>query len=156
MTLACALASCSPPADGATKQPSAAGPQLIAASGAGEVAPVVAAALTRAKAQQTRLVVYVGAAWCEPCRYFHDAVAKGELESALPGTQFLEFDYDRSKDALVRAGYVSQLIPLFALPNADGTASARRIEGSIKGPTAVRENLLPRLSALLAGETTSL
>ena len=54
------------------------------------------------------------------------------------------------RDALQRAGYISTLIPLFAFPNPDGTASERRIEGSIKGPDAVAQNLLPRLKALLA------
>jgi hypothetical protein len=65
--------------------------------------------------------------------------------------RFLEFDYDRSHEALERAGYMSTLIPLFAVPNSDGTASQRRMEGSIKGSTAVAANLLPRLKALLAG-----
>jgi thiol-disulfide isomerase/thioredoxin len=154
--LGCLVASCSRPAAGGKKhQPER--PQLIAApSGASEVAPVVVAELVKANARHATLLVYVGASWCEPCRRFHDALAAGELDAALPDLWFLEFDYDHSHDALSRAGYVSALIPLFALPNRDGTASKRRIEGSIKGPSSVAQNLLPRLKALLAGDTNAL
>jgi thiol-disulfide isomerase/thioredoxin len=139
------LATCTPP----RADPR---PQLIAApSDATDLPPLIATELAQAKAQHATLLVYVGASWCEPCRRFHDALQTGELDTALPHLRFLEFDHDRSKQALARAGYSSQLIPLFALPNADGTASGRRIEGSIKGPTAVGQNLLPRLKELLAG-----
>jgi hypothetical protein len=93
--------------------------------------------------------VYVGATWCEPCRRFHDALRAGELDGQLSGVRFLEYDSDVDRAALSGAGYVSKLIPLFNVPKPDGTASERRIEGSIKGPTAVRDNLLPRLKALL-------
>jgi thiol-disulfide isomerase/thioredoxin len=92
----------------------------------------------------------VGASWCEPCRRFHDALASGQLDTELRGVRFLEFDSDQAKEALARAGYQSKLIPLFAVPRADGTASEQRIEGSIKGESAVTSNLLPRLRDMLA------
>lgn len=111
---------------------------------------MIATELRKARAQHATLLVYVGASWCEPCRRFHDALRAGELDATLPNLQFLEFDYDQRRDALARAGYVSPLIPLFAIPKDDGTASARRIEGSIKGPAAVTQNLVPRLQAMLA------
>ena len=41
------------------------------------------------------------------------------------------------------------MIPLFALPGADGRASGKQIEGSVKGEAAVGE-ISPRLAALLA------
>jgi thiol-disulfide isomerase/thioredoxin len=151
--LGCSLASCSTPAAKSGRKHEPARPQLIPAiADASDVAPGVVAELERARAAQATLLVYVGASWCEPCRRFHDALAAGELDLALTDARFLEFDYDRSHEALARAGYVSTLIPLFVLPMADGKASERRIEGSIKGPSAVAQNLLPRLKTLLAGE----
>ena len=45
-------------------------------------------------------------------------------------------------------GYASEMIPLFALPAADGKASGKAIQGSIKGDGAVG-NLVPRLIELL-------
>ena len=42
------------------------------------------------------------------------------------------------------------LIPLFALPKSDGTASNRHIEGAVKGEDAVA-HITPRLRALLDG-----
>jgi hypothetical protein len=60
------------------------------------------------------------------------------------------FDNDRDGDALEKAGYHSQLIPLFVLPNADGTSSGKQIEGSVKGADAVKQ-ISPRLEALLGG-----
>jgi hypothetical protein len=117
-----------------------------------DLAPFIASELARSTLTQPRLLVYVGASWCEPCQRFHAALSAGQLDRELAGVRFLEFDYDKSSAALKRAGYVSRLIPLFALPGPDGRASERQIEGSIKGASAVAENLLPRLRALLAGD----
>ncbi len=94
------------------------------------------------------LVVYVGASWCEPCRYFHQTAARGDLDREFPNLTLLEFDLDEAKEALSSAGYISQLIPLFAVPAPDGRASAHTFEGSIKGEGAVA-NLTPRLRELL-------
>jgi hypothetical protein len=94
------------------------------------------------------LVVYVGASWCEPCRRFHEAALGGELDQSFPGLTLLEFDLDRDRERLAAAGYVSKYIPLFAVPEADGSASGKQIEGAIKGEGAV-EFIEPRLRALL-------
>lgn len=96
------------------------------------------------------LLVYVGAPWCEPCRYFHEAAAAGKLDEAFPGLVLLELNADHDADRLAAAGYRSRLIPLFALPGPDGSASGKQMEGSIKGDGAVAE-ITPRLRALLAG-----
>ena len=101
--------------------------------------------------QGKQLVVYVGASWCEPCRRFHDAAVAGQLDTVFPGVRMLAFDADRDAQALAHAGYTSNLIPLFALPNPDGTASDRRIEGSIKGEGAVGQ-IVPRLQQMLDGK----
>ena len=105
-----------------------------------------------ADASGKRVIVYVGASWCEPCKRFHKALESGQLDEALAGTQFLEFDADDDRGELKAAGYVSKFIPLFSVPDQSGHASGRAIEGSIKGENAVRENLVPRLLALLDGK----
>ena len=115
------------------------------------VAPFVAREVTDAQHGGYNLLVYVGAIWCEPCQRFHAAVEAGEFDAILPRAHLVEFDLDHDKDALTAAGYSSNLIPLFCIPKTDGTASSRRIEGSIKGPDAVGQNLIPRLRAFLAG-----
>lgn len=123
--------------------------ETVAAAPEGEVQEVVRQEVARARAEGRPLLVYVGAAWCEPCQRFHDAARAGQLDRAFPGLRLLEFDKDRDGDRLEKAGYRSRLIPLLALPRADGTASGEQIEGSIKGAGAV-DNLTPRLQALLA------
>jgi hypothetical protein len=115
------------------------------------VAPFVAREITDAQHGGYNLLVYVGAVWCEPCQQFHAAVEAGEFDAILPRAHLVEFDLDHDKDALSSAGYSSNMIPLFCIPKTDGTASSRRIEGSIKGPDAVGQNLIPRLRAFLAG-----
>ena len=115
------------------------------------VAPFVAREVAEAQKGGWNVLVYVGATWCEPCQRFHAATLAGEFDEILPRAHILEFDLDRDKDALAAAGYSSQLIPLFCVPKVDGTASDRRIEGSIKGAEAVGQNLIPRLRAFLAG-----
>jgi thiol-disulfide isomerase/thioredoxin len=114
----------------------------------GELAPVVAKQYAASKAEGRRLVVYVGATWCEPCQRLHQAVEQGQLDRDFPDLDLLAFDADLDGERLEWAGYHSDLIPLLALPNADGKASARKLEGSIKGDGAVG-NLAPRLRALL-------
>jgi thiol:disulfide interchange protein len=107
-----------------------------------------------ADASGERVLVYVGATWCEPCKRFHKALESGQLDEALAGTKFIEFDADRDRAELREAGYDSKYIPLFSVPDQSGHASGRAIEGSIKGEAAVRENLVPRLLALLDGKPT--
>jgi thiol-disulfide isomerase/thioredoxin len=108
----------------------------------------IAREATRAKADGKKLVVYVGAPWCEPCVRFHDAAAAGKLDRDFPDLRLLELDRDRDQAELGKAGCLSQMIPLFARPTPEGRCSERSIEGSIKGEGAVAE-ITPRLRALL-------
>jgi hypothetical protein len=117
----------------------------------GAIEPWVQEQVELADAAHLRVLVYVGASWCEPCQRFHKAVQDGELNGPLSGLRFLEFDHDRDSSALRVAGYSYQYIPVLALPDPDGRNHGRMISGSIKGPDAVKENLVPRLQALLAG-----
>lgn len=120
-------------------------------AGEGEVDAVVRQALAATTAAGDRVVVYVGASWCEPCEAFHHAVERGELDDALAGVRFVEFDSDRDGDRLQAAGYGGRLIPRFVVPEADGRGSERRMEGGIKGDGAV-EHIMARLRPLLARE----
>lgn len=145
---------CSKPEPEAVKpEPPAAKPavvpvELVKTTG-DDVAETVRREVARAKADKRDLLVYVGATWCEPCQYFHKAAAAGELDAVFPGLRLVEFDLDRDRDSLIRAGYISKLIPQFTLPRDDGTSSGEQIEGSIKGPRAVQQ-ITPRLKALLS------
>ena len=121
----------------------------VPAPSSGPVGPIVRDEIAREAAEKGRVIVYVGAAWCEPCQRFHQAAAHGELDHAFSGLTVLEFDLDRDSERLVSAGYESRYIPLFALPARDGTASGKQIEGAIKGDGAVAF-IVPRLKDLLA------
>jgi hypothetical protein len=123
--------------------------EIVAAPAGDDAAALVRAELERARSDGRDLVVYVGATWCEPCTRFHEAAAAGQLDRTFPGLRLLEFDHDRDEPRLQAAGYTSRMIPLFALPGADGRASGKQIEGSVKGEAAVGE-ISPRLAALLA------
>lgn len=114
----------------------------------GDVAGVVRKAREQARAAGRTLVVYVGATWCEPCQYFHQAAGKGELDQSFPNLTLLEFDLDADRGRLERAGYLSSFVPLFVLPDDDGRPSSKRFEGSVKGPRAVAD-ITPKLRALL-------
>ncbi len=130
-------------------RPPAAGRVALIEAPAGPVGPIVRASAENAARENRKLVVYVGAGWCEPCQRFHLAAARGELDGALAGVALLEFDLDRDGERLASAGYLSKYIPLFALPSPDGSASGKQVEGGIKGEGAVGF-ILPRLQALLA------
>ena len=79
---------------------------------------------------------------------FHKAAESGQLDAEFGKLRLLVFDLDRDGDALAKANYKSELIPLFALPNPDGTSSGKQIEGSIKGDGAVAQ-ISPRLHELV-------
>lgn len=95
-----------------------------------------------------RLVVYVGAVWCEPCEFFLKALKAGGLPPSLADLRFLKFDHDADEQRLLEAGYGGEMIPRFVRPDALGRATVRRFEGSVKGPAAM-ENIVPRLEKIL-------
>lgn len=129
------------------------GPRFVRGpTGGAPVAPFIRTQAQRSLQEKRLALVYVGATWCEPCQRFHDAVEAGRLDASFPRLDLIEFDLDVDRDALRDAGYESRLIPLFAVPGADGRASPRRMSGSIKGPKAVDSNLVPRLRKLLQAE----
>ncbi|HTQ02568.1 MAG TPA: thioredoxin [Polyangiaceae bacterium] len=115
------------------------------------VEPFIQEQVELSAASGARTLVYVGAPWCEPCQRFHAAVVNGELDTLLAGAHLLEFDADQYRDALHRAGYAYEFVPVIAIPGADGRSSGRILSGSIAGPSAVPGDLVPRLRALLAG-----
>jgi len=121
----------------------------IVHAGAGDVAVIVAAEVARAAAAHRKVIVDVGAAWCEPCQRFQAAVEHGELDDSFSDLTIVEFTLPDDEKRLQAAGYKSQYIPLFAVPGADGRASGKQIEGSIKGPQAVQQ-ISPRLRDLLS------
>jgi thiol-disulfide isomerase/thioredoxin len=123
--------------------------RVTSAPAEGEVDAIVRAVMTQASADRRRVVVYVGASWCEPCQRFHQAAEGGELDGTFPDVDLVGFDADRDSERLASAGYVSQLIPLLALPGPDGRASGKQVEGGIKGDGAVR-SIVPRLRQMLA------
>ncbi|HZF50240.1 MAG TPA: thioredoxin [Polyangiaceae bacterium] len=122
--------------------------EIIEAPDEDDTAGLARRELARAKADGRTLLVYVGATWCEPCERFHNAAKAGELDAALPGIRLLEFDLDRDRDRLQKAGYGSKMIPLFAIPREDGMGTGAQIEGGLKGDRAV-PNLTTRLLRLL-------
>jgi len=116
----------------------------------GVVSTIMAAQLERSKAEHRRVLLYAGASWCEPCRFFHEAVDRGELTGKLGALDLVAFDAQVDAERMLLSGYESQFIPLFAVPNPDGKASGRHIEGASKGAAAVNDDLVPRLKQLLA------
>lgn len=114
----------------------------------GEVPPIVVEALAQTARERRTLLVYAGATWCEPCQRFHQAALHGELDADFPSLTVLEFDIDRDRERLAQAGYTAKYIPLFVLPQTDGTASHQMSSGGIKGEGAVAD-LVPRLKQLL-------
>lgn len=112
-----------------------------------QLAGVVAQQQKASAALGRTLVVFVGAPWCEPCRHFHEAAAQGRLDADFGDVDLLVFDAGPDAERLLLAGYESRLIPLLVVPGADGRASDRRMEGSVKGDAVA--DMTPRPKALL-------
>ncbi|MBL8741598.1 MAG: thioredoxin family protein [Myxococcales bacterium] len=124
-------------------------PELVkVADGTTDGPAFIKAELERADRDGAKVVIYIGAEWCEPCQRFHQALKRGELDKDLPNVRFLDFDFDKHGTLLDQAGCVSKLIPLFARPTPDGKCGDQRTEGGIKGDGAVG-HLVPRLRRIL-------
>lgn len=147
VALACA---CSGSSDNAEPSAHHGKLELVDAPATRDVGAYLTPLIARAKADHKQLVVYVGATWCEPCRYFHAAAAAGQLDDAFGDLRVIVFDFDRDQNPLSDAGYRTAMVPLFAMPNDDGRASGRQIEGSIKGEGSVAQ-ISPRLRTLVDG-----
>ncbi|MFO0614501.1 MAG: thioredoxin family protein [Polyangiaceae bacterium] len=93
--------------------------------------------LARAKADQKKLVLYVGAKWCEPCNNFHEATDRGELDEAFPDLRLVAFDHDDEASAISALGCDSNYIPMFSVPDEEGRCTRRQIQGGIKGANNV-------------------
>ncbi len=139
-----------PPNTDSTAPSAPPGVRFIAAAADGDAATLVRAARARAAREGRVLLVYVGATWCEPCQHFHHAVEAHQLDESFPRLTLVEFDLDRDRARLGPAGYLSQSIPLFAVPGPDGRSSGRHMEGSVQGEGSVQE-IVPRLRALIGG-----
>ncbi len=121
---------------------------VITRAPGGDAARVIKSAAAQAEADHRRLLVYIGAVWCEPCQRFHRAAERGELDSHFPDVTLLEFDLDADGSRLTPAGYHPPFIPYFGVPDDSGRATSAGMSGSIKGDGAV-ENIVPRLNELL-------
>ncbi len=127
-------------------------PRFVAAAEGADVAEEVRNVV--AASADEKVIVYVGASWCGPCQAFHAALERGELDEALAGVKFLEYDADRDRERLELAGYGGRLIPRFAMPGPDGKFGGEKIEGGIKGDGAV-EHIMKRLLPLLGADAPS-
>jgi thiol-disulfide isomerase/thioredoxin len=117
----------------ACKGSAPAGVELVDAPAAtADVAAAVRDAMHAAADRHRRLVVYVGATWCEPCEQFHAAAVAHQLDAEFPDLTLIVFDLDRSGPALERSGYQSELIPLFVVPEPDGRGGTHRVSGGVK------------------------
>ena len=114
-----------------------------------DVNGIVKKARETAAANGRDLVVYVGAKWCEPCQRFHQAAERGELDEQFPNLTIMDFDVDEDRERLLTAGYESKFLPFFVVPDANGRATDKRFEGSVKGNGAVT-NITPRLRQILS------
>ena len=109
---------------------------------------MIEASGARAAQEGKKLVVYIGATWCEPCHAWHEALKNGTA-GPLPAVQFLEFDLDRDAEALAKAGYSTRVVPYFARPGRDGRASSVQFAGVRKGGDYVAE-IRARVTEMLA------
>jgi len=124
-------------------------PKMQPGAPSGPVASFVQRVAKRAATSNEKVIVYVGAKWCEPCQRFKKALYAGELnDRGLSGVRFVEYDYDRDAERLAPAGYKTRYLPLFAVPKADGSTSEHRFMGARKGPGAV-DFIVPRLTAIM-------
>lgn len=145
VALSLVLAACQP--GGGAKSGAGKRAELVSA-GPGAIAPLLQLAADQARTDARRLVVYVGASWCEPCRYFLDAVAADALPDRFSDLRFIKFDFDVDERRLQEAGLGGQMLPRFVLIGPQGQATDRSFEGSIKGPQAI-DDLIAKLDTLL-------
>lgn len=105
----------------------------------GDLPSLVRAANVRAKEEHRTLVVYVGADWCPPCKAFHEALVKGDLDEKFPNMTVLMVDLDANRERVLAAGYGSKFIPFFAVPGPDGRKAKGFEVSTLKKDQAMAE-----------------
>jgi thiol-disulfide isomerase/thioredoxin len=114
----------------------------------GDVADLIRAGRAEAKAHGRKMLVYIGATWCEPCQRFHQAAERGELDDKFPTLSLLVFDLDADRSRLSAALFGPGYVPYFGVPDEQGHGTSNALAGSIKGEGAV-DNIAPRLAELV-------
>ena len=126
------------------------GPEWVVIENVSNVAKAVLKEMQQATKDGKKLVVYVGARWCKPCKDFDTAAKQPDFGSEIDHIRLMKFDWDRHQTALNRANYGSQYLPLFVLPGPDGKGSKERFFGGrFKGKAGVAD-LKKRLAELVA------
>jgi len=95
----------------------------------GELLPLLAAQVERAKGKGLVPIVEFYADWCPPCRAFQQALEHPRMREALRGTLLIKVNAEDWQDKMKGTGYVVRSIPLFVLPNADGRPSDKILDG---------------------------
>jgi len=132
----------------AAPSPASTRPEVLDAPAAGDVVQLVKAEQLRAQHDGRRLVIYVSAAWCGPCKVFQKALDAGELDAYFPNLRLMKFDSDRDNERLAYGEYDGAYIPRFVVPGPDGYASGKRFEGGINGEGGIA-HIGRQLQALL-------
>ena len=104
----------------------ATGPEWVIVDNVSKVAEAVLKESQQATKDGKKLVVYVSAVWCKPCKDFSEATKRAGFGSELNHIRLMKFDWDRHQTPLARAGYGSQFLPLFVVPGPDGKASEKQ------------------------------
>jgi thiol-disulfide isomerase/thioredoxin len=114
----------------------------------GDVSTLIRTGREQAKAHGRKLLVYIGATWCEPCQRFHQAAEAGLLDDKFPTLSLLVFDSDADEKRLHAALFGPGYLPYFGVPDEAGHGTSTVVSGSVKGDGAV-DNITPRLLELI-------
>lgn len=117
----------------------------------GALQELVKAEVGKAAAKAQRPVVYLGAAWCDPCvalkKHRHDPL----MTDAMRGAYVIEIDLDDWKLEDMKAlGFRTGVVPIFHAVNSEGRATGPAVDGSSWGAN-VPASMAPPLKKFFAG-----
>jgi len=102
----------------------------------------------RAAEQGLKPVLYIGASWCQPCKFLKEHRDDPRVASALRGTYTIEIDFDDWTVAeLSASGYGVQAVPVFFAIGAGGKAAGPKLDGGAWGGASPEANPEARIDA---------
>lgn len=136
---------------GSSSQPASAPASITLAPAQGELATLLQAEATKARARNLKPFAELRADWCGPCKELEASMEDPRMADAFIGTYLIRLDADAWGGKLGAAGLDSGSIPAFFEIGDDGKPTGRKITGGAWAAN-VPANMAPPLKAFFKGK----
>lgn len=136
---------------GSSSQPASAPASVTLLPAQGELATLLQAEATKARARKLKPFAELRADWCGPCKELEASMEDPRMADAFIGTYLIRLDADAWAGKLGSVGLDSDSIPAFFEIGDNGKPTGRKITGGAWAAN-VPANMAPPLKAFFKGK----